>query len=260
MLNVHTEVPLVLGFAIDDGKPVATTGDLHHGVAPPQLVTGVIREGPTGAGSRFGARRRRRLTVVEHGAVEQERNPVEARDFVVDAQHDEQSVTYVVSDLATLRPESADEDRNVDRARRRVPSGVQHLHLGALPFDDFTSQQAAIGSDVALHEAPRDGAISHCTAAREARPEGDHDPIGCQRRERGGGGGVDHRMAQGRDEHTWPEGDAAGSHGGERERHPHVGALLRCVVDPGSLVAELLGDDDVVGRIESGRKRAGNLH
>jgi hypothetical protein len=50
--------------------------------------------------------------------------------------------------------------------------------------------------------------------------------------------------------------DAVGALGRARERHPDVGALLRRVVEPGALIAQLLGERDVVGRIERGRKRA----
>ena len=53
-----------------------------------------------------------------------------------------------------------------------------------------------------------------------------------------------------------PEPDALGALGRQREHHPHVGALLRRVVQPRALVAELLGEHHLLGRIQRRRKRA----
>jgi hypothetical protein len=63
-------------------------------------------------------------------------------------------------------------------------------------------------------------------------------------------------MAQGRHEDARAQPDPLGSLGRERERHPDVGALLRRVVQPGAVEAQLLSERDVIGRVECGRKRA----
>ena len=138
----------------------------------------------------------------------------------------------------------------------RVAGRVQHPHPRALPLDRLAAQQAAVGADVGVHERPRDRAVAHRPPAGEPRPERDGDAAGGQRGERGGGRGVDHRMAQGGHEDARPEADALRPLGRQRERHPDVGALLRRVVQPGALIAQLLGERDVLGRVESGRKRA----
>src|SRR5258705_6453172 len=59
VLYMHAEMPLVFRVAVDDGQPVRAAGDLQHGVAPTELVAGVIGERPSGSGRRFGAGRGR---------------------------------------------------------------------------------------------------------------------------------------------------------------------------------------------------------
>jgi hypothetical protein len=127
-----------------------------------------------------------------------------------------------------------------------VAVGVQHLHPHALPFDDLAAQQPAVGLQVVPHVRPRDRAVAHRAPPGEAGAEGDRDPARGERGERGRGGGVDHRVAQARHQNARAQPDPLGAFGGERERHPDVGALLRGVVHPGAVVAHALGEGDVV--------------
>ncbi len=64
------------------------------------------------------------------------------------------------------------------------------------------------------------------------------------------------RGDQDRHECARAQADALGALRGERQGHPYVRALLRRVVDPCPVIAELLGRRDVVRRVQGGRERA----
>ena len=141
-----------------------------------------------------------------------------------------------------------------------VPVGVHHLHPGALPRHTRTTQQAAERVDVVAQIRPAGWCGTQCAGAGETGAERDRNPAGRQRGQRRCGRGVDHRVAQGRYEHAGTQADGGGAFGRQREHHPHVGAFVRCVEQPGPVIAEFFGNRDVRGGLQRGRELGGDLH
>src|SRR5262245_23072410 len=66
-------------------------------------------------------------------------------------------------------------------------------------------------------------------------------------------------MAEARDEDAGAEADPLGPVRGATELRPHVGVERRRIVEPGTPVAEALGGDDVIRRVERRGEGAGQL-
>ena len=136
---------------------------------------------------------------------------------------------------------------------------MHHLYPGALPRHPRTAQQAAERADVIAQIRPAGWGGAQCAGAGETGAERDRDPAGRQGGQRRCGRGVDHRVAQGRYEHAGTQADSGGAFGRQREHHPHVGAFVRCVEQPGPVIAEFFGDRDMRGGMQRGGELGGDL-
>ena len=257
---VDREVPLLERRLLHDVHPLGASRELADGVRTAELVGTVVGQRPPRTRGEPGPLGVDRLRVVEHGPPDQVGDPGVLAHELRQRQRHEEAVAQLAGDRVALGSQRPHQDRHVHGSRRRVPVGVQHLHLGALPLDHLPGQQPPVGAQVAGHEVPRDRPVAHGPPTGEPGSEGHRDPSRGQRGERGGPGGVDHRVPQARHEDARPDADALGALRGERQRHPHVRALLRGVVDPGPGVAELLRQGDVVWGVEGGRECAGDVH
>jgi hypothetical protein len=112
-------------------------------------------------------------------------------------------------------------------------------------------QQVPERRDVPRHVAPRDGfGLTHSTAPGVAGAKTHRDAGGRESLQGRRGRSVNHGMTQRRHQHTGTQADRTGALGSQRQAHPHIGALLRRVVQPCARESELLGKLYVLGGVE----------
>ena len=196
------------------------------------------------------------LAVVQDGPPEEVGHPRELPGELRDRKGHEQAVAQLARHRAPFRSQPGHDDRHLDRARGGVARRMEHAHPSALPLDRLAAQQPAVGADVGVHVRPGNSAIAHRPASGKTRAEGDGDAVGRERRKRGGGRRIDHRVAQRGNQNARAKADALSSLRRQREHHPHIRALLRRVIQPGAPVPQLLSERDVLGRVERRRKCA----
>ena len=122
------------------------------------------------------------------------------------------------------------------------------------------ASRPVIWARLALARRPRHRLLAHHEPAREAGPERHGHPARREAGEGGGGGRRDHRVAERGHRHSGAEADARRRQRALGELHPDVAVEGGGVVDPGSVVAELLGETNVIDHIRAGGEGTRELH
>jgi len=257
MLVVHREVAILWWGLVDGVEPHVATrqgGDLAT-----ELVGGMVGHCISGPRGRLYPRRVQRLTVGQHGAVRGQRGQSkrEAKRVWPVAVNSPSA-----SSVATARPLGPNAEMRMGTSIGRAgacPSGCiirirLPCHVTAAPvssprnaatysrrYDQLAGalpRARAPANPVPNATATRPGASAVSAAVAEALTIG-------WRRVGTSTPGPKHR---------------GGAFGRQREHHPHVGAFVRCVEQPGPVVAELLGDRDVLRGMQRGGELGGDLH
>ncbi len=222
---MHAEMPRSLWERFDGGAPRRPAREPIDRLGSAPLVGAVQGDDEAGTARLDGTVAGRVLALVEDRPEQQQGVP--GNVGLLGGPRREHPGAELLGQRQALRAAGADEPRHLDRPRRAESLEVQHAQCPALPLDILAPQQALHGAHVVTDVGPLHRPLAEHHSPGEARPDGDGDTAGRLGGQRGDGGGVDHRVAQARDEHRRPEPDHRGPVRGPRQRHPHVGVQAR---------------------------------
>src|SRR5262249_13198711 len=239
---------------LDGGVPLGAAGDVVDPVGAGLFVKAVDDDDGPWAGGFDDPGARGVLAVVEDRAEAQDGPPIVPRGGVWGGGR-ERAVAVLIGDGGALGAFGAHQDGNVDRPGGTEAGWVDHLDGPAVPLRFVAGEERPERLDVPSDLRPWHRSQAEHVTPGETRADGDSDPAGGELGERRDGSSVGHRVPEAGDQHSGTKADPLGAFGGSGKGHPHVMEIRRGVVEPRPLVAEVLSELDVVGRVERRRKR-----